>query len=211
MRYDDSLSDASSAFAVVSPCSSCKNQLSEMSAEGKPFCPRRKWQADLAAMKSRNEKVDPVLIPLTAYGTEGTNNEGDKSLRNPAYLDDGKITLVWIATLRDNSGLRDKADNQVTPSILDPAFNTEYIHCRKYPYIPAQHEAEYRQNGALKEGDRVAAITIQNQQFTTDSTVIDGDPSSFRPVPVEGIVNKVSLVYEVPRAPLEVDHIIQGA
>lgn len=212
---DNSFSNAGTAFAVVSPCSQCKNQLTEMSDDGKPFCPRRKWQADQQMyMDKNNGSPDPNLAPLTAYGTEGTPQEGSQALRNPVYLDNGKTTLVWIAPLRDNNGVRDGDNNVVAPSILDPSFIpdfTDRIHCRLYPFIPAQHEASYRQSGGLKEGDTVVATTVQEQQFNSTTVVSGDDPSAYQPIYMEGVVNKVSLVYRTPRTAVEIDHVVQGS
>lgn len=213
---EDSFSPAGSAFAIVSPCSQCKNQLSEQSADGKPFCPRRKWQQDEASFEANgNGDTDPRLSLLATFGTEGTPQEGDLSLRNPVYLDNGKTSLVWIATLRDNCGERDADNNVIAPQILDPSFIpafTDRIHCRPLPYIPAQNEAEYRQVGALKEGDQIFAITAQNQQHNTFAA-IDPDtdnPNEYFQVLVEGVVSKVNLVYLTPRTPVEVDYTVQG-
>lgn len=211
-KQEDCFTPAGSAFAFVSPCSTCQNQLSAP-GDGKPYCPRRKWQADQAAYELNNQgNPDPRMIPLALYGTEGTPREGNQSLQNPVYTNDS--SLVWIATLRDNSGLRDTKDNVITPSILDPTFfenHTEYIQCRLLPYIPAQHEAAYRTGGALKEKDTVLAITTQNQQ-NYSSTVVDGaDPNSYQQVLIEGVVSKVNLVFNTPRASIDVDFTINGA
>ncbi len=214
MSIDDSFSKGGTAFAVVSPCSQCKNQLSEMSADGKPFCPRRKWIADQAAFQAANNgNSDARLAPLVMYGTEGTSKAGDKSLRNPVYVDDNKMTLVWIATLRDNAGVRDGDNNVIAPSILDPSFipaHTDQIHCRLYPFIPAQHEAAYRQTGGLKEGDIVAAITVEEQQLSSTESVAGDNLHEYQSVPIGGIVNKVNLVYTTPRTPVGLHYIVQG-
>lgn len=210
---DNSFTNTGSAFAIVSPCSQCKNQLSAMSADGKPYCPRRKWQADQSTYQTTNSKLDPQVTPLTLYGTEGGPNAGDQSFRNPVYSNDNKASLVWIATLRDNSGVRDGNDNVIAPSILDPTFipdHTDYIHCRSLPYIPATNEASYRQLGALKEGDTVIAIGAQNQQ-SYSSTSVNGNTSDFyKDVLIEGVVMKVNLVFKTPRVSVDVDHVIQG-
>jgi hypothetical protein len=213
---DESFTPAGTAFAVVSPCSKCKNQSSATGLDGKPFCPRRKWQADLEVLRTLNNgNSDTRLELLTAYGTEGTPQEGDKSLRNPVYLDTSKHTLVWIATLRDNSGVRDDKDNVIAPSILDPSFipdHTDYIQCRSVPYLPAQHEAAYRTSGGLKEGDTVVAITTQNQQNEAKTSIdINNDsPNSYQLVSIEGIVIKTNLAYNTPRSEIDVDYNIQG-
>jgi hypothetical protein len=211
---DNSFTETGTAFAIVSPCSTCKNQLSELGSDGKPYCPRRKWQADLETYKSQNNgNSDPRIEPLAAFGTEGTPQEGDRSLRNPVYSDNGKSTLVWIATLRDNSGVRDGDNNIIAPSILDPSFitnYTEFIQCRSTPYIPSQHEAAYRTSGGLKEGDTVIAMTAQNQQNYSSTNVEGDDSSSYQQVLIEGVVTKINLVYSTPRSPVGVDYNVQG-
>lgn len=202
-------SEMTVALAVVSPCSTCKNQLAEQ-VDGKPFCPRRKAQADLEAFQTANQgNSDPRLLPLAAFGTEGTPNEGDHSLRNPVYLDTNNTTVVWIATLRDNSGVPGDDGSMLAPSILDPSFMdnyTEYIQCRPRPFLPAEHEAHYRQVGGLKEGDYIEARKFDGQQ-TGDSP----DDVGYQTILVDGVVSKVSLAYRAPRTAVELDHNVQGA
>lgn len=214
MKEDSTFNDTGTAFAVVSPCSKCKNQLSAPSADGKPYCPRRYWQvAQTTYQKNSNGKSNTTFVPLALYGTEGTSNEGDQSLRNPVYDNTGKSSLVWIATLRDNSGIRDNKDKVVAPSILDPSFTpdfTNYIQCRSLPYIPAVHEAAYRQLGALKEGDTVLAITAQEQQNYSKAIVDGNTASAYQQVPIEGVVIKVDLAFKTPRAAVDIDHVIAG-
>lgn len=206
----NAFSEMTAALAVVSPCSQCKNQLAEQ-ADGKPFCPRRKAQANLKAFMDANQgNPDTRLEPLAAFGTEGTPSQGDNSLHNPVYLDDKNITLVWIAALRDNSGVLGDDGGQVAPSILDPSFipdHTEYIQCRPRPFLPAEHEAHYRQVGGLKEGDFVEARRFESQQTIADPDATQG----YQTVLLEGTVSKVSLAYNTPRTPVELDHNVQGA
>lgn len=214
----DSFSNTGSAFAIVSPCSQCKNQSSSMGLDGKPYCPRRKWQEDIKKAKdpanTPTDTVAPGVEILGAFGTEGTDKEGDNSLRNPVYLDNGKTALVWIATLRDNSGVRDGDGNITVPNILDSSFipdHTDWIHCRPLPYIPLQHEAAYRQSGGLKEGDQLMVLTATDQQQETSSTPETGsDSMEYRQVKVEGVAIKTNFTFKVPRAPVEVDHTVSG-
>jgi len=215
MRYDDAFTETGTALAIVSPCSQCKNQL-DATKDGKPFCPRRMWQTSLAQNEANGES-DPSIESLAAYGTEGTDAEGDKSLRNPVYLNDGKTVLVWIATLRDNSGIHDTNGNPVVPSILDPSFipdNTDYIRCRLFPFVPAVHEAAYRQSGAMKEGDQVVATLVQRQQFSATEDEPQDDSTSEAtgrtPIKIDGIVNKVNFVQGAPRAQVDYDYNVQG-
>lgn len=211
---ENTFTEAGAAFAIVSPCSKCQNQLSAMGQDGKPYCPRRKWQADQATdMTANNGNANPTIAPLALFGTEGTPQAGNNALVNPVYWDSSKSTLVWIAAIRDNSGIRDVNNNVVAPSILDPSFitsHTEWIKCRDLPYIPSQHEAAARTSGALKEGDKVFALTAQNQQnyATTDT---DGQATGeYQQVMIEGVVIKVDLPYSTPRATVNLDYNVQG-
>jgi hypothetical protein len=185
-----------------------------MAQDGKPYCPRRKWQADLAAYEVENNgNSNPTITPLALYGTEGTPQEGNNALVNPVYWDSNKSTLVWIAAIRDNSGIRDGNDQVVAPSILDPSFMsnyTEWIKCRDLPYIPAQHEAAARTSGALKEGDSVVAFTVQNQQNYSTTDVNASTTNEYLQVMIEGVVSKVNLVYDTPRASVDLDYNVQG-
>lgn len=212
---DDCFSETGVTFAIVSPCSKCQNQLSAAGPDGKPACPRRKWQADLAAMQTAaNGNTDPTIVPLALYGTEGTPQAGSNSLVNPVYWNSNKSSLVWIAGIRDNSGITDVNNNTVAPSILDPSFipnYTQWIKCRPLPYIPAQHEAAARTSGALKEGDQVIACLSQNQQ-NYSSTDVDGNTThEYQQVNIEGfIVAKTDLVYNAPRSTVNLDYNVQG-
>lgn len=214
MKTNSSFSDTGTAYAVVSPCSQCKNQLSEPSSDGKPYCPRRYWQKAQENYKANSSgKSNQTFVPLALYGTEGTSNEGDQSLKNPVYDNTGKSALIWIATLRDNSGIRDSSDNIIAPSILDPSFipgSTAYIQCRQLPYIPALHEAAYRQSGAIKEGDTVIAITATEQQHYAKPTVDGKTANAYLTVPSEGVVLKIDLEFETPRTPIDIDHVVAG-
>lgn len=211
---DNTFTEAGSAFAIVSPCSKCQNQLSVQGSDGKPYCPRRKWQADQTANQANNNgTADPTIAPLALYGTEGTPQAGNNALVNPVYWNSSKSTLVWIAALRDNSGVRDSKNNVVAPSILDPSFiseHTEWIKCRGIPYIPAQHEAAARTAGALKEGDTVMAITVQNQQNYSTTDVEGVTTGEYQQVLIEGAVIKVNLAYNTPRTSVDSDYVVQG-
>jgi hypothetical protein len=213
---DQTFTPTGTAFAVVSPCSTCMNQNSIMTPEGKPACPRRKWQADQTTyQQQQNGNSDPRLVPLCLYGTEGTPQYGNQALTNPVYDNTGKSALVWIATTRDNSGIRDINDNVVAPSILDPTFipqYTDWIYCRPLPYIPAQHEAAYRQSGALKEGDVIIAISAENQQnYPTTNVDQKLTQAQYDTVlAVGGVVQKVDLAFNTPRANVDIGHTIAG-
>lgn len=212
---DNAFTEAGTAFAIVSPCSKCQNQLSAQGTDGKPFCPRRKWQADQKLQTTAsNGNADPTIAPLALFGTEGTPQEGNGALVNPVYWDTSKSSLVWIATVRDNSGVRDADNNVIAPSILDPSFisnHTEWIKCRELPYIPSQHESAARTSGALKEGDQVFAITAQNQQNYSTVDQESNTTSAYQQVMIEGVVTKVNLAYSTPRAKVDSDYVVQGS
>lgn len=182
-------------LAIVSPCSTCKNQQASPSP-GLPVCPRRQWQAELERLKSTGEKTTNIEH-LALYGTEGTTSEGDGSLRNPVYSDSLHSIIVWSALLKDNTGLVDSKGNQITTSILDPQFDTTYIVCDKLPFVPHDQEATYFQKGALSEGDQITAVK------TSGSQLVIGDMSMS--VLTNGYVNKVSFILNSPRKHLPQD------
>lgn len=209
---NDCFSETGTAFAIVSPCSQCKNQLSAPGVDGKPACPRRAYQAELAAKLAANGTSDPTLIPLALYGTEGTPQAGNNALVNPVYWDN-KSTLVWIAGVRDNSGVLDSNNNIIAPSILDPSFTsnyTQWIQCRPLPYILTQNESAARTSGAVKEQDQVVAFLTRNQQNYATRDVTGLSTGLYQQVYIEGVISKVDLVYNTPRATVNLDYNVQG-
>jgi hypothetical protein len=178
-------------LAVVSPCSSCKNQLAENSA-GKPACPRRLIAQRKKDMESQGTDTT-ALQHLVETGTS------DESLANPVYLDGenaGSI-LVWIATIKDNSGVRDKDGTILSPHILHPDFDTTFIQCRPLPIVPRDHEAAFFQKGAWAEGDTLDASIISNQQLSTIPDISSTD--DFMPVLIDGFGSKVNFAFRFPR------------
>jgi hypothetical protein len=175
-------------LALVSPCSTCKNQLTAAGPNGQPTCPRRVLQAGGATTTATDH--------LVLYGTEGTANEGDGSYRNPVYWTDGHAILVWIALLGDNGGVYDGAGNPVTPGILDPGFDTSHIQCRPLPIVPRDSEAAYFQHGALAENDQLEVSLTSSQQQAMDTGA---------PVLIDGFGKKVSFVFNHPRTPVNKD------
>ena len=184
-----------SNLAIVSPCSTCKNQQASPSP-GLPVCPRRKWQADLATFNADGTDTSKIT-QLALYGTEGTSSEGDGSLRNPVYSDSMHSIIVWAALLKDNVGIVDSSGNKITTDILDPNFDTTYIVCNKLPFVPHDQEATYFQKGAFAEGDQVMAYQ------TSGSQLVQGDMS--QSVLTAGFLNKVSFVLNSPRTPMSMD------
>ena len=175
-------------LALVSPCSTCKNQLTAPGPNGQPACPRRVLQAQSATTS--------IADHLVLFGTEGTANAGDGSYRNPVYWDDGHAILVWTALLEDNGGVYDASGNQIAPGILDPSFDTGHIQCRPLPIVPQDSEAAYFQQGALAENDQLEVALTANQQQATDTGA---------PVLIDGFGKKVCFVFNHPRTPVSKD------
>jgi hypothetical protein len=143
----------STNLALVSPCSTCKNQQAT-SSPGLPVCPRRQWQALVSSLQQTNGDISNISH-LALYGTEGTTSSGDGSLRNPVYSSDMHTIMVWTALLKDNVGIVGNDGVLVTSSILESNFNNKYIVCNRLPFVPRDQEATYFQKGAFSEGDQI--------------------------------------------------------
>jgi hypothetical protein len=179
-------------LAVVSPCSQCVNQRAE-SKDGKPACPRRAWKKYIGDLVANGGEVDPGLNLVQITGTSGD------ALTNPVYSDDQHVILVWAAHLQDNMGEFDSAGNLLTPQILDPGFNTDYIRCNPKPYVIRDTEANYFLRGAYREFDTLETVSMQNQHL------VPGNEGQFVPLPVEGHAQRVDLAYRFGRRRLEMD------
>jgi len=192
-----------SALAIVSPCSTCKNQNVAAGTDGKPQCPRRYWQ-------SLNKNVPPDLSlatgPVPDTGAEsypllaltGNERDGDTtstSLVNPVYWNDGNSILVWVAKLKDNSPIVNNGQ-VVNNDILSDSFDTSYINCCEYPYVPVGNENEYFQRGALKESDQIVVTDIPCEQLFGDT---------FQGTPFGGTLQRANFFFNVPRVPTD-DH-----
>lgn len=140
---------------------------------------------------------------LGLYGTEGTAAEGDGTLRNPVYWNEGHAILVWIALLEDNKGVYDAKSNLVSPDLLNPAFDTTYIQCNALPVVPRDHEAAYFQAGGFAEGDMLEASISGNQQMSASATGT--------PILIGGFGKKVQFVFNHPRTPVNKDLCPAGA
>jgi hypothetical protein len=156
----------STYLGIVSPCSTCKNQRAfpDPTPNGlKNFCPRRHAQAALtAAMDSGDDTSSLVQIALT--GNEDTSNPGSNALANPVNSKGSNSIYVWTALLQDNEAVVDPKTGQViNPSILDPAFNTDYIQCQLLPYVPNCSESDYFHQGRLEEGQHIKVTQIKQQ------------------------------------------------
>lgn len=145
----------SEQMAIISPCSTCKNQLTEYDPNDlrKLPCPRRvlkqRYDANQAAKAG---PTDPGYIPpyLVASGTDDPNK-----LANPVI--DSPQALVWIALVDDNQGIQDAKGNVICKSILDNGFDTTYIRCQPVPYIPRTTISKWSAEGYWKEGRQVWA------------------------------------------------------
>lgn len=186
-------SNTKGSLAIVSPCSSCKNQAAEWS-EGTPnYCPRRYWQNHVKAMQEQypNQVRGDEFLTLT--GTQ------DDSLSNPVYWDSGNSTVVWIAYLSDNQAIIE-ADGKVTnPDItagIDGGFDTSKIQCNLHPCIQATSEADQRMIGRLEEWQPVQIESFPSPQL---------DPETGDVLPLAGSARRTSLLYKTPRIPL-IDH-----
>jgi hypothetical protein len=181
-------------LAIISPCSSFKNQLSE-AKNGRPPCPRRQIQ-------QQKTELDTAGVPtqhlehLTLTGREADSANppasGDNDLRNPVYWNEGNAVLVWVATLADNGGVRGADDTWVSSHLLDPTFDTAYIQCHPLPVVPAIAEAAYFTLGAFLEGQQVEVRFSANQQ-------IDLSADSAGTVLVDGFAQRVNFAFLVPR------------
>ena len=173
-----SLSLARTYLAVVSPCSQCSNKRSSPDPiSGAPACPRLLWAAYAAELAAASQDIS-ALAPLLLTG-----NSSNTQLSNPIYSDDQDATLVWIATLKDNSGVYDEDGNVVTTQILDPDFDTTYIRCQTYPFTPGVSKTTYRANGSFREMDNLEARILYNHQLadiTNDPVVIAGTASKIQ-------------------------------
>lgn len=192
--------------AIVSPCSSCKNKL-DRPDNGKPACPRLMWKRMADDMQQRGQDIPEALGPALLTGTEGTDQEGTSALLNPVYSDDNHHILVWAAALKDNSGQYDQDGNLISPTILDPAFDTTYIQCKSLPFSVGCTEAEYFMNGAYREGDLLQiSMEWEGNQLST----ADGQVTDFDPVKVAGCARKIDFPYHFNRQPVQQDLVPRG-
>jgi hypothetical protein len=182
-------------LAIVSPCSSCQNQLT-VSHDGMPACPRRVAQQNIQYMQSVG--IDTTGVQhLALYGTEGAAQAGNGSYLNPVYSDNLHAILIWIALLEDNGGVLDSQGNELCPNLLDPNFNTSYIQCRSLPVTTRDNEAVYFQKGAFAPKDQLEVTISARQQMTTDGSAL--------PVLIDGFAQKVNFIFNHPRTPLSKD------
>lgn len=192
-----------SLFAIVSPCSTCNNQLSSPDPTlNLPACPRRRVAALQQSLDSSNLDSSQ-LDPLVLTGSEDTGGVG---LINPVYSDAIHSVLVWYATLNENMGQWDASGNVISPNILDPSFDTKYIRCNQYPTTPSDPESTYYAKGAWQENDQIHVVETSFQQEDPASTDIAGSS----PVLINSFATKVQFAYNRPRTPVGKDFSVSG-
>jgi hypothetical protein len=189
-----------SYLAIVSPCSTCKNQLAVANGN-KPACPRRKAQAAQQEFQ-QNQFSSTVGDPLALTGNEDNPDaSGSTGLVNPVYSTKDNSILVWVAAVKDNVGLTDNKGNVIYTDLMDPNFDTTYITCKVNPVTPEKNEADYFQAGAWAEWDQVNVDTLPTMQTIKDPNQ-QGTTTS---IPVEGTAKKLNMTYYAPRAPINRD------
>jgi hypothetical protein len=99
----------------------------------------------------------------------GWHSGGTATLRNPVYSDDGHHILVWIAKLADNKGVYSRDGQAISPHILSPDFDTDYIQCTQLPYTVRDTEASYFLKGAYREGDNLEVVELGLSLMPTHS------------------------------------------
>lgn len=177
--------------AVISPCSSCKNNRVDYTPEGYWPCPRKVWENRLKTQVI-NDAV-PVYLP-TAGGKDG-------AYANPCYQEDKKLLLIWTASLVRNSGIYAHGTrDQVTTDILDPQFDTTYIKCNELPSLPMETEASYFNAGAYKQGETVIIFPVEPFQKL----------NSNEPYLINGFAKRVDLAFRKPFMTHDEDVIISG-
>jgi hypothetical protein len=198
------LSIPQSHYGIVSPCSTCMNQRSIPSSDGKPACPRR--AAAIAKQELDDNGFDSSnlgLVVLTG-NSPGDQDDGTKSLTNPVYDPSSNSILVWSATFKDNGPTYASDGTLVSPDILDPNFSSDWLQCWVQPFSPREGAAQYFQKGCLMEGDQVEIVVSNTQQINkqSDGTLI--------PMPIAGSVQKVNATGQFPLSPLTKDLVPSG-
>ena len=191
----------SSAFAILSPCSTCANQRSVPDPNGRQnICPRRGWQNTYAVQQVSSDPDDVSSLPnirhlaLTGIQAQDEANNFQGGLVNPVYDNSGNSIVVWVAKVEDNDVLTDPATGlTVNPSILSGpgSFNTDYIVCSSYPYGPEMNEANLFQSGGLREWETVS-VTDNIVQPSLDGLTTES---------YKGTVKRAILLKQTPRKP----------
>ena len=178
-------SGAKVSLVLVSPCSTCKNQL-VVSTNNFPACPRQYWAQQLKDSQGTDPDVKYPEMPaeyLTRKGRGSEDADAD-SLENPVSWETGQLRLIWVAALEENRALLKGDGSLLNPDILDEGFDTRYIQCRTLPYISGCREGEYYAGNQLVEKNFALATQVSIPQY--DST----NPTAL--VQIAGFVTKVT-------------------
>ena len=173
------------SLVLVSPCSTCSNQLSAP-ANGLPACPRQYWMQRLKDSQGTDSDVNVPATPpeyLTRKGLGSEDADAD-SLENPVSWETGGLRLIWVAALEENQALFKSDGSLLNPNILDEGFDTQYIQCRTLPYISGCREGDYYAGNQLVEKNFALATQVCIPQYDAD------DPTAL--VQISGFVTKVT-------------------
>ncbi len=199
-----SLSIPQSYLGIVSPCSSCLNQRSAISDDGKPACPRRIAAAQKQNLDANNQDSSDLALVVLTGTSDGQQDDGTMTLSNPVYEDSLNTILVWVAAFKDNGPTVDSGGNLLSPDILDPSFSSDWLQCKSRPFVPRDSEAQYFQKGCLMEGDQVEIQFSPRQQVTGQP---DGDSAA---IAAAGTVHKINAHGQFPRQPVSKDLCVSG-
>ena len=199
-----SMSIPQTHLGIVSPCSTCLNQRSVQSSDGRPSCPRRA----AAAMK---QELDEQTLDSSYYNllvltgsAPGQQDDGTKPLTNPVYDSPSNSILVWAATFKDNGPTIGSDGTVLSPNILDPKFSSDWLKCWASPFAPRDSEAQYFQKGCLMEGDQVEIVVGPKQQVTAQQSGLS------QAIPIDGTVTKINANGQYPRQPVQKDLCVSG-
>jgi hypothetical protein len=197
-----SQSTPQSYLGIVSPCSTCINQRSLPSADGRPACPRR-FEASLKQQIDANG-MDSSTSNLVTLASNGVVDDGTKPLTNPVYDNADNAILIWVAAFKDNAPKVDSTGQLLSPDILDPNFSTDWIVCQNTPVVPQDSEAQYFQKGCMMQGDQIQITISTSQQIMSQAGT---DPISLQ---VSGTAKKINAYSLFPRLPVTKDLAVAG-
>lgn len=198
------MSHPSVYLGIASPCSTCLNQRSVVSDDGKPACPRRIAASQKLELDDNNLDSSYLDLVVLTGVQPGQQDDGTKPLANPVYDDASNSILVWAATFKDNGPTIGPSGNLLSPDILDPSFSSDWLQCKPIPFTPRDSEAQYFQKGCLMEGDQVE-ISVSAQQQVVGTTT--GDSQALA---LAGTIHKVNAYGQYPRQPVSKDLVISG-
>jgi len=191
-------------MGIASPCSTCLNQRSTISDDGKPACPRRIAASQKLELDDNNLDSSYLGLVVLTGVQPGQQDDGTQPLANPVYDTASNSILVWAAAFKDNGPTIGPSGNLLSPDILDPNFSSDWLQCRSLPFTPRDSEAQYFQRGCLMEGDQIEISVAARQQVTGTP---DGDSQALA---LAGTVHKVNAYGQFPRQPVNKDLCVSG-